>query len=132
MIPDELDKVVPGLYKIYWKDGGYSLTAIGMLHDGTRWVAPVNWTSDKPDGVIFTSDDKACDEIDKLEPLYQPDINTHAEIKDKNPDTIIQLSPHNNMLYAVTKSGKSLFRHNDKWHEMDNEIIPFKPRETNE
>ncbi len=33
-----------GLYKIYWFSGGSSLAAIGSLHDGTRWIAPCNWT----------------------------------------------------------------------------------------
>jgi hypothetical protein len=32
-----------GLYKVYWKSGGFSLAAIGMLSNGDRWLAPINW-----------------------------------------------------------------------------------------
>lgn len=35
-----------GLYKINWKKkhgGGTSLAAIGMIENGDRWLAPVNW-----------------------------------------------------------------------------------------
>ena len=34
-----------GLYEIFWKEGGSSLAAIGSLYDGTRWIAPINWTT---------------------------------------------------------------------------------------
>ena len=37
-----------GIYRIFWKnDGGVSLAAVGQLHDGTKWLAPCNWTSEK-------------------------------------------------------------------------------------
>jgi hypothetical protein len=32
-----------GLYRIYWKDGGSSTAAVGMMEDGSRWLAPTNW-----------------------------------------------------------------------------------------
>ena len=35
-----------GLYEIFWKSGGSSLAAIGNLHSGNRWIAPINWTSE--------------------------------------------------------------------------------------
>lgn len=35
----------PGIYRLHWVDGGSSLAAVGMLHDGARWFAPINWTS---------------------------------------------------------------------------------------
>ena len=34
-----------GLYQIHWKAGGMSLAAIGVNHNGTRWMAPTNWTT---------------------------------------------------------------------------------------
>lgn len=34
-----------GIYSIYWKSGGCSYAAIGMNRDGSRWIAPYNWTS---------------------------------------------------------------------------------------
>lgn len=43
-----------GLYRIFWKEssgGGSSEAAIGLLHDGIRWVAPINWTSE----ITFTA-----------------------------------------------------------------------------
>lgn len=36
----------PGIYKLNWKSGGYSLAAVGQLHDGRMWFAPVNWTGE--------------------------------------------------------------------------------------
>lgn len=41
----------PGLYRLHWKEGGWSLAAVGILHDGRRWYAPVNWTSVSPVGI---------------------------------------------------------------------------------
>lgn len=38
-----MDKFLLGLYRVYWKDGGFSLAAVGMLENGDRWLAPVNW-----------------------------------------------------------------------------------------
>jgi hypothetical protein len=32
-----------GLYRLYWKEGGFSLAAVGMSADGSMWFAPVNW-----------------------------------------------------------------------------------------
>jgi hypothetical protein len=47
-ITENFNEVQLGLYQIFWKDkegGGYSYASIGNLHDGCRWVAPINWTS---------------------------------------------------------------------------------------
>lgn len=43
-----------GLYRIHWKEregGGTSLAAIGILENGYRWIAPINWVhpSEKQD-----------------------------------------------------------------------------------
>lgn len=43
-----------GLYILHWKGGGSSLAAVGSLHDGRRWFAPVNWTSKDPTGIAST------------------------------------------------------------------------------
>lgn len=32
-----------GLYKIFWKSGGFSLAAVGYDSAGNRWFAPTNW-----------------------------------------------------------------------------------------
>jgi len=37
-----------GLYRIYWKDGGSSLAAVGMGESGDRWLAPTNWVGPLP------------------------------------------------------------------------------------
>lgn len=37
-----------GLYTVYWAESPIpSLADIGQLHDGTRWIAPTNWTASK-------------------------------------------------------------------------------------
>lgn len=41
----ELQSCPLGLYKVWWKSGGSSLAAIGMMSDGKRWIAPTNWVS---------------------------------------------------------------------------------------
>ena len=33
----------PGIYRIYWNDGGMSVAAIGVDEFGKNWVAPTNW-----------------------------------------------------------------------------------------
>lgn len=34
-----------GLYKINWREGGYSLAAVGRDREGKVWMAPTNWVS---------------------------------------------------------------------------------------
>lgn len=49
-------KALPhGIYNLFWKTGGSSVAAVGMLYDGRRWFAPINWTSKEPDGIASTS-----------------------------------------------------------------------------
>lgn len=36
-------RVTMGLYQLFWKSGGSSLAAIGMMPNGEWWVAPTNW-----------------------------------------------------------------------------------------
>lgn len=36
-----------GIYRLWWKDGGSSLAAVGITTDGKRWFAPTNWV--RPD-----------------------------------------------------------------------------------
>jgi hypothetical protein len=40
----KFNKLKLGLYRVYWKSGGTSVAAIGQTSDGTKWVAPTNWT----------------------------------------------------------------------------------------
>lgn len=54
MKKNEVNKLNYGLYRIYWKEGGYSLAAVGVLHNGDRWLAPTNWTSSHAGGVSFS------------------------------------------------------------------------------
>ena len=43
-----------GLYILYWKTGGSSDAAVGSLSDGSRWFAPINWTSKYANGIACT------------------------------------------------------------------------------
>ena len=47
-----------GVYVINWKSGGSSVATVGSLHDGTRWFAPCNWTSQSVAGIGSTDWDK--------------------------------------------------------------------------
>lgn len=50
--------VVPGIYRIYWKDGGESLAAVGVKKDGARWLAPTNWVEPSDDIMNWMSVDR--------------------------------------------------------------------------
>lgn len=56
-----------GLYVIHWKSGGSSEAAIGMQSDGTRWIAPTNWTSPG-----MRSDASEWCAIDRVERITHP------------------------------------------------------------
>lgn len=56
--------VDPGLYRVFWKSGGSSLAAIGMLPNGDRWIAPTNWV--RPCEMPSAG---AWGEIDRLEAI---------------------------------------------------------------
>ena len=43
--PLEAKGLYPGIYRLNWVSGGSSLAAVGKLHDGFCWFAPINWTS---------------------------------------------------------------------------------------
>lgn len=51
MTREQEKELRPGLYRLYWREGGSSLVAVGILYDGRRWFAPTNWTSEMPGGV---------------------------------------------------------------------------------
>jgi len=60
------------IYEVFWKSGGSSVAAIGFTHDGTRWMAPTNWTTSK-DSVNPTVllDDERIETIDRIELLFE-------------------------------------------------------------
>lgn len=39
----EVRALLPGLYRITWKNGGESVAAVGVCANGDRWIAPTNW-----------------------------------------------------------------------------------------
>lgn len=52
MTRDEVKKLPPGIYRLTWKNlEGVSLAAVGLLHNGMRWYAPINWTAREATGV---------------------------------------------------------------------------------
>ena len=56
MKKSEVFQLGHGLYRLYWKSGGFSLAAVGILYSGKRWYAPVNWTSPDKDKKVVSSD----------------------------------------------------------------------------
>ena len=55
MTREEASQLKLGLYRVYWKgEDEPSIAAVGMLHDGTRWFAPTNWTSKEAAGIACT------------------------------------------------------------------------------
>ncbi len=43
MTKAEVKDVHHGLYRLFWKEGGSSLAAVGSDRAGRRWYAPENW-----------------------------------------------------------------------------------------
>lgn len=39
----DVQKLKHGVYRVWWKDGGSSVAAVGSMADGARWLAPSNW-----------------------------------------------------------------------------------------
>lgn len=54
-----------GLYKVYWKSGGFSLAAVGSLSDGNRWLAPCNWVG------FATNWRSVWRDVERVELLYK-------------------------------------------------------------
>lgn len=50
----EAKKLGHGLFRIYWKDGGASLAAVGSLSNGSRWFAATNWTGENTSTIAST------------------------------------------------------------------------------
>ena len=67
-VGDDMKNCKLGLYEVFWKSGGSSIASIGNMHDGVRWVAPTNWTSESdPTGRL---DDKMIASIERIVLLY--------------------------------------------------------------
>ncbi len=66
MTKKDVAKLQLGLYRVYWKSGGSSLAAVGNLHDGTRWLAPCNWTSVSPQGIATANYWKQVKYVEKI------------------------------------------------------------------
>lgn len=58
--------VRPGLYRVWWTEGGSSLAAVGVNRSGGRWLAPLNWVAPPED---FTR----WDTVLRLDPIDVPD-----------------------------------------------------------
>lgn len=65
MTNQQARKLLPGIYRIYWKGGGNSIAAVGVLHSGNRWFAPTNWTSPAPPG-IASGNWKMVDDVESF------------------------------------------------------------------
>lgn len=63
---DEVKKLPCGIYHLTWKNGnGASWAAVGSLHNGMRWYAPINWTAREATGVA-SSDWRAVESVVNL------------------------------------------------------------------
>jgi hypothetical protein len=83
-----------GIYKLYWKSGGYSIATVGMASDGRRWMAPVNWCGAPLDSDIHWLDVESVDLVVTVatiadstprmlrdsETMTRPDIDRKIEI----------------------------------------------------
>jgi hypothetical protein len=56
MTRKETQNLLHGVYRLYWRSGGCSLASVGSLHNGDRWFACANWTSEKTRGIVVAND----------------------------------------------------------------------------
>lgn len=72
MTTEEVKELRAGLYKIFWKDADdhpYSLAAVGVLYDGSKWLAPCNWTSKSAAGIASSSHWDAIEMVELIQKL---------------------------------------------------------------
>ncbi len=62
-----------GIYRLYWKDGGMSVAAVGQNESGDFWYAPADWTSGIP-----------CFDWDKVAVIKQVTSHQTQIMADKN------------------------------------------------
>ena len=62
MTKAESKKLPLGLYRVWWKRGGFSFAALGMLPNGDRWLAPTNWVHSTEIQNVWRS-------VDRLDPI---------------------------------------------------------------
>jgi len=55
-----------GFYRLYWKDGGDSLAAVGQDAHGQKWFAPTNWI------VVPSSDWASVERVSRLAIVAEP------------------------------------------------------------
>jgi hypothetical protein len=67
---DAIPKCPLGLYEVFWNSGGSSVASIGNMYDGTRWLAPTNWTADVDKDPTGRIDDEMVLKIDRIVLLY--------------------------------------------------------------
>jgi hypothetical protein len=73
----EVKELKHGLYKLWWKTGGCSLASVGSTHDGSRWYAPCNWTSQDNERPMVASTDWI--DVDRVELIKE---NNYEKAKD--------------------------------------------------
>lgn len=44
-------KLPAGIYRLFWKAGGWDWAAVGVLHTGVRWYATVGAKAIRPTGI---------------------------------------------------------------------------------
>jgi len=76
MKANQTAKIKPGLYRLYWREGGHSLASIGVDASGKLWVAPVNWLSpiQNPDAKFWRS-------VDRVESVSDVNLNTAVRVQ---------------------------------------------------
>ena len=50
MTREEVQTLKNGLYLVHWKSGAKSFAAVGIKHNGDRWICCTNWTSAEYEG----------------------------------------------------------------------------------
>lgn len=50
---ENVQSLPAGIYRIFWKEGGSSIAAVGVTAAGGRWIAPLNWVAPSEDQNVW-------------------------------------------------------------------------------
>lgn len=79
--PWSVPKLAHGVYRVYWKFGGVSWVAVGSAHDGSRWMAPCNWTFNPSDQASFLASPDHWTWVEHAELIEEANSKHEYEIR---------------------------------------------------
>lgn len=139
MTPDQVNLLAHGVYRVWWVDYDdlypYSLASVGSCEDGSRWIAPCNWTGQaqkhvRSDGSTFHTMPTAAPTGDVWERIERVEL-IEAWTPDVDKAGAISWTPEADTgrggvmpppLDAIEQQLSDQFDHWDIWRTMDGQV----------